>query len=163
MRHRRGIADALSCSTTSASSQITIFTLGPKLVGGAPPPNTPRLAALAFLHPSAQATVAATVNVALSVVPFSAATNSYQRSPSQSLLSNQASRSGTIAGWGRSAPQHPPARCARVPLPVASSTSDDPTNNNGSQMSHSHSHFKIFRCSAKFLNPPMQNSKIYNS
>jgi hypothetical protein len=107
--------------------------LDPSWLGALRPPTPPRLAALAFLHPSAQATVAATVNVALSVVPFSAATNSYQRSPRKAVLTPRPSRSGTIAGWGRSAPQHPPARCARVPLPVASSTSDDPTNNNGSQ------------------------------
>jgi hypothetical protein len=94
MSYWRGIVAAFSCSTTSASSQITnrrdrmfpIFTLGPELVGGAPPPSTPRLAALAFLHPSAQATVAAKCRT------FSHAflQNSYQRSLSQSFLSKQA-------------------------------------------------------------------------
>jgi hypothetical protein len=168
MRHWRGIVAAFSCSTTSASSQITnrrdrrfpIFTLGPRLVGGAPPPNTPRLAALAFLHPSAQATVAAKCRT------FSHAfrQNSYgTNDPRVNHFSqNSLSRSGTIAGWGRSAPQHPPGSLRSGSFAGHTPISADRTNT-GSQTESKLTHFNKFRCSAKFLNPPMQNSKIYNS
>jgi hypothetical protein len=137
MRHSRGIVAAFSCSTTSASSQITnrrdrtisIFTLGPSWLGALRPPTPP-----GSLHSHSYTRLHRQqwqLNVALSVMPFCRTATNDPRVNHFSL--NRLSRSETIAGWGSSAPQHPPARCARVPLPVTSSTSDDTTYNNFSQ------------------------------
>jgi hypothetical protein len=108
----------------TALSQYSL--LDPKLVGGAPHSYT-------RLHRQQWQLI-----VALSVMPFCRTATNDHRVNHFSL--NRLSRSETIARWGRSAPQHPPARCARVSLPVTSSTSDDTTYNNGSQNDSSASH-----------------------
>jgi hypothetical protein len=82
---------------------LSLFTLGPKLVGGAPPPNTPGSLHSHFLHPSAQTTVAAKCRTFIHAF----LQKSYERSTSQSFLSKQVKSNWDHCSLGARRPPTP--------------------------------------------------------